>query len=141
MKKFLLVVVGLLVAFGLGYVPQYLKVSRLTAEMQQTQDELQQRVDTLEERNRILTLHSALGMLLLEVENQNYGNARERSTDWFDQLRNAISNSTSDSTTNALSEIAAQRDQVTAMLTETKPEAAARLRQMYRALAAVVGGQ
>ena len=139
MKKVVALTVGLLVAFGLGYVPQYLKSNRLAAEMQQSQERFQQQLAEVESRNKILMLHSELGMLLLEVENQNYGNARERSTAWFDHLRGVISGSTDQSTVKALNSIMGQRDTLTALLTEAKPEALTMVREMYRSMAAVVG--
>lgn len=139
MKKFLAVLIALIVAFGLGYIPQYMKVQQITAEFDQSRVQLEERIAEIDGRNSVLTLHGQLGMLLLEIENQNYGSARERSTLWFDRLRDVISNSPDEVTANALNPIMGQRDQMTALLTEAKPEALAMARDMYRSVAAVAG--
>ena len=87
----------------------------------------------------MLKLHSELGMLLLEVENQNYGIARERAAAWFKQLpdaRNAVADETS---RQAITALAAQRDAVIALLTEADSEVVPLIRQMYSSLAGVAG--
>ena len=139
MKKTLIVLVAVAVAFAAGYIPQYLSNQQLASQLGQSEEEMQGRIVELEGRNRLLALHSQLGMLLLEVENQNYGTARERSTNWFDQLRDAAAGSTDASTNQALNAIMNQRDTLTSLLTEADPKATATVREMYVSLAAALG--
>ena len=137
MKKFLLVVVVLVTVFGLGYVPQYLQVSRLSDELQESMDTYEARLAEMEELNQILQLQRDLGTLLLEVEDRNYGMARERSTEWFDRLADLVSSSATEQTRQALAAISRRRDTLTAMLTEANPDTATHVREMYQALASV----
>ncbi len=116
----LIVAVLLLAAFLGGYVPQSLKNRELTTRMQQTQ-----------ERLRLATLQNDLGMILVEVEQNNFGAAKERSTGFFDDLRQTIAATRDDGRKQRLTGLLNHRDEVTSDLTSLNAETAAKLRSLY----------
>ena len=77
-------------AFLAGSVPLYLKDGRLTEKVSVLQTRLGQAGHQL----TIATPRNQLGMILIEVEQNNFGLTRERSTHFFDGLRQVIRDQT-----------------------------------------------
>ena len=84
--SFLIAAVLLLAAYLGGFVPQYLKNREATAQLQQTQAQLAEAQAQL----RLAVLQNNLGLILVEVEQNNFRAAKERSTKFFDDLRQTI---------------------------------------------------
>ncbi len=121
--KFVVSLVLVIAAFLAGYVPGALKTANLRVELAGTQDRL-----------RVLSLLGELGMVLLEVGQNNFGKAREHSTKFFDQVRDAA-NATDDAKLKAtLEAILGQRDAIIADLASLHLEAGPRLEVIYREL-------
>lgn len=133
-KARLLIVVGLLlVAFLGGFVPQYLKHREAAAQTQQAQAQLAE----TQERLRLATLQNDLGMILVEVEQNNFGAAKERSTRFFDDLRATIALTREEKSKEGLTALLNHRDEITADLTALNAETAAKLRARYLEFPAV----
>lgn len=122
--KRVLIVWGLLVAaFAGGYLPQYLKNRGLESSLAEARQQL-----------RVAALDRELGMILVEVEQINFGNAKDRSTRFFDEARNMASEERDPALQQRLTAILKQRDEITSDLTAANPETAAKLRKMYKEL-------
>lgn len=138
MKKILWILAAVVVAFGVGYVPQFLKSRNLSRELEDTRERLEARLTEAELQSRLWHLNTGLGLLILEVEDQNYGNAQQRSTTWFDGLSEAMSTASDPGLRQTLSQLSDRRDRVTALLTQADPDVLNLLREMYRTLASAV---
>lgn len=112
MKRYL-VVVGLIVAaFLAGYVPAKL------------------RYNSLEQQYRKARLHRLLGMVLIEVQLNNYGTARERATEFFNAVAETASHADS-RTRQRLESIQSRRDEIIADLTAMNPEVTSKVRGIF----------
>jgi hypothetical protein len=80
-------------------------------------------------------LRSNAGLLLLEVQDQNYGTAREHSTAWFDEAAAIEPTTDHASLSSTLSELIGRRDRVTSLLTEGNADSGSEIRALYRTLA------
>ena len=132
MKRFLIGLAAILFLFPLGYWPLY---QREQAAVKST-EELRARLTELDERLRVASLQSRLGLILIDVEHGNFGKAAERSTKFFDDVRGALMASRSGSVRKSLETILSHRDEVTANLTGLKPGSADVLRRAYEEFAA-----
>jgi hypothetical protein len=110
----------LVLVFLLGFVPQYL-------EKRQIQRELA--IST--EKIKLSELRDLAGLMLLEGLRQNYGVARDYSSQYFDKLRET-SEGINDSTLKAsLQELLSNRDTVTAALTKADPASTSQLQAIF----------
>lgn len=135
MKKVLIVLLALVVSFLAGYVPQYFELQEMEQQCTEAEERYQELLADEREQNRVLQLHSELGMLLLEAQQSNFGNARERSTKLFNAVRDAVPATSDPKLKGALTNIMQQRDEITSGLTAASPEAVARIRGLYHELA------
>lgn len=85
----------------------------------------------MQEQLRLATLQNELGMILVEVEQNNFGSAKERSTRFFDDLRQILASTQDESVKLRLGAVLNRRDEVTSDLTMLNPETAAKLRGLY----------
>jgi hypothetical protein len=85
--KFFTIMILLLAAFLVGYVPLYQKNRKLEAELKDSQ----YRLAEVQEQFHIAILHNELGLILIEVEKSNFGIAKDRSSRFFDNLRQVTS--------------------------------------------------
>ena len=120
MKRILIIAAAIVIAFLAGYAPLQWKNYQSEQRLAETQDRL-----------RAARLEGQLGLLLIEVEQNNFGIARERSTKFFDEVRAALSESKDETARRRLEGILKRRDEVTADLTALKPSAADSLRKLY----------
>ncbi|MBK5294407.1 MAG: hypothetical protein JJE04_22345 [Acidobacteriia bacterium] len=122
--KNVVMVSGLVVAaFLAGYGPMYFKNS-----------ELQTKAASLEGDLKHARLRLEVGMMLVEVENGDFGKARERSTLFFNGVQEFMDSSTEEGTRATLKGILAQRDPVTSGLTALDPGVAAALRSIFASM-------
>lgn len=118
-----LVVLLLLVAFGAGFVPQWLAARQLRESLKTTSMEL-----------RLATLHRELGVASHEAQRNNYASAGEAASRFFNecaQLANTEPFAGDDRTRVALLGYASQRDEVMALLAASDPTARDRLASLY----------
>lgn len=137
-NRILMVIAGFLVAFGVGYVPQYLEIRSQTQELNSVRSQLEMQTALLERQRQLLPLTADLGLLLLEAEDRNYGVAGERSTRWFNGLNTLAGEIDDAELQRELAAIAGQRDEVTALLTRGDPTVVARLQAMYRSFTSAI---
>jgi len=110
----------LVLAFLLGFVPQYL-------EKRQIQRELA--IST--EKVKMSELRDLAGMMLLEGLQQNYGVARDYSSQYFDKLRETSERVENSTLKASLQELLGSRDMVTAALSTADPASASQLQAIF----------
>jgi type II secretory pathway pseudopilin PulG len=123
----IIIVILLLAAFLGGFIPMYLKNQELAEQVKAAQSNLEAAQDQL----RSALLQNALGLMLVEVEQNNFGLAQERSTRFFDDLRQAMATVRDDKTRARWASFLKRRDEITADLTALNPETPAKLRTLY----------
>ena len=124
------VIAGLLIllaTFLIGFVPQYLDKVRLRNELR-TSDE---RVMLLQLDVRMAELRDLCGMMLLEVQGQNYGLAREFSTQYFEKVRE-VAEDAPDPLGQPLRELLTNRDSINALLAQTDPASSSQIQMLCR---------
>lgn len=138
MKKFLVLVIALGVAFLAGYIPEYLQVQELKQQSAAAQEKLQSRIAALETKYEVAQIHSRLGMLILQVEQKNFGDSLKISTALFDQIAASLPTISDAASRQVLSDLSKQRDAITSALTSGSPDAAGKLKQFYEQLGKAV---
>lgn len=134
LKKLGLAIGVLLAVFLLGYVPSCQsarQVETQRAQLQQQLDSAATQRAQLEQQLRLARLHSQLGMLSFEVNRNNYTEAANYSTGFFNALRTYIDNSSAGAAREKLQTIAARRDEITAQLAKAEPAVKEKIAQMY----------
>jgi len=124
-------VVLLALAFGGGFVPQWLEARRLRATLETTSRDL-----------RLATLHRELGLASHEAQRNNYASASEAATRFFDDCAKLASTESfleEERTRVALSGYVAQRDEVMALLAAGDPTSRDRLAALYLTMDGVLG--
>jgi hypothetical protein len=110
----------LVVVFLLGFVPQYLEKRQIQSEIAISSEKL-----------KMSELRDLAGMMLLEVLRQNYGVARDYSSQYFDKLRNTSEQVENSTLKTSLQELLNSRDTVTAALSKADPDSASQLQAMF----------
>ena len=110
----------LLAAFLIGFVPQYMGKARLRDELGTTRLDL-----------RMAELRDLCGMMLLEVQGQNYGLAREFSTQYFEKVRQ-VAEDVPDPLGQPLRELLTSRDSLNALLAQTDPASSSQIQMLCR---------
>ena len=111
---------ALIVVFLLGYVPSC--VGARSAEEQRAE---------LEQKLKMAELRGQLGMASYEANRNNYANATEFSTNFFNGLRNAIDSAEDDTVKKRLQAMMALRDEITTNLAQADPVVKEKLARMY----------
>jgi len=127
MKKFLWITILILLAVAYigGYWPEHQKLRAA----QQAAAEAQQGMASAQAIARLCKLENDLLALIGQTENQNYGEARDLSRVFFDNLRQEIDRNPNASYKQDLETMLATRDAVTAGLARADATTAAALRQ------------
>lgn len=105
MQKIATALTVLALAFLLGFVPQYLQ-------KRQAQRELAVSIEKL----KLSELRDLAGLMLLESLRQNYGDARDYSSQYFDKLREISEGVNNPTLKMSLQKLLNDRDRVTAAL-------------------------
>jgi hypothetical protein len=128
-----------LVAFLIGFVPMSLKNRSLNYQLQQKERALAERTSNFQkqqaaslEKLRLAELNNQLGMLMIMTQEKNFGKARERSTRFFDGLRQLIQDTQDNSLREKLTPILNRRDEITADLTTADVGVTGKLRAFYQ---------
>ena len=112
---------GVLIAvFALGYIPSC--VSAGNAKEQNTR---------LERRLKLVDLHNRLGMTGYEANRNNYANAAQMSSDFFNGLKEMIDTTEDQPLKQKLQPISTRRDEITTNLAQADPGVKEKLAQMY----------
>ena len=119
-QKTVIGLVILVLVFLLGFMPQYL-------EKRQLQRELAISIEKL----KLSELRDLAGLMLLEGLRQNYGVARDYSSQYFDKLREISEQAENSTLKAALQELLSSRDAVTAALSKADPASASQLQEIF----------
>jgi hypothetical protein len=127
MRKIMLLVVVVLVvwAFLLGYLPQHKQV----AAVQEENVQLKNQLASAEAVERIARLQNELLVLIEQVDGQNYGEAQKLSNTYFDDMRKEIDTDKGAAYVAKLETILGRRDAVTAGLARAEAPTVGMLRQ------------
>jgi hypothetical protein len=119
-NRLLLYAIVLVVVFLLGFVPQYLKSYRLTAEVQ-----------TLSWQNKVGAARDLIGLTFLELSKNNFGVAAQHASQFFNQIRLLNGEAIEPAQRDLLQQIGAQRDAVTAGLAQADPAVRAPVQEIF----------
>jgi hypothetical protein len=120
MRKAMIALVTVLIVFLLGFVPQYLEKRRI-----------QSQLDVATERLQLSELRDLAGMMLLEGLRQNFGTARDYSSQYFEKLRETAEQVEDSTLKMSLDELLSSRDQLTAALSKADPGSASQLQAIF----------
>ncbi len=141
MRRFFIISGSVVVSFLLGYGIVFLEKRQLEQSSEATRQQLQAALDDAEDRARIGSVANQLGVILIEVERNNYGNAQELATQFFDDL-NELSRSAHDaSTRERLSQVVRRRDEITTDLATLNAETKTKLQAIYTHLVSVASAE
>ena len=112
--------VVLIAVFLLGYLPATMNSQRAQV----------QRSD-LEYKLRLAELRSQLGMSSYEANRNNFANAAQFSSEFFDGLRNIVDATRDETLKQKLQAVLSRRDEITTNLAEANPVVKEKLSQMY----------
>ena len=104
-NKIVVVAVALVAVFLLGFLPQHFKASRLEAELSQSRD-----------ANAGADLRDLIGLAYLQSSQKNYGLAAATSGQFFNRVREVANQTQDGSRRQALEDLLAPRDRITALL-------------------------
>jgi hypothetical protein len=99
--------------FLLGFLPQYLK----NRELQRQLESPRKTIDALTLRVQMSEIRDVASLMLLELSRQNYGLARDYSTQYYSKLREAADTAQDPNLKKSLEELASTRDSLTTSLT------------------------
>ena len=124
------VIAGLLIllaTFLIGFVPQYMDKVRLRNELRTSGE----RAVSLGLDLRMAELRDLCGMMLLEVQGQNYGLAREFSTQYFEKVRE-VAEDVTEPRGQSLRELLTSRDSLNAFLARTDVASSSEIQTLCR---------
>ena len=120
MRKTVTGLVILVMVFLMGFVPQYLQKRQIQAELA-----------TSAEKLKVSELRDLAGMMMLEALRQNYGVARDYSSQYFEKLRETSEQVENATLKASLQELLSSRDAVTASLSKADPTSASQLQAIF----------
>ena len=141
MKRFLIYTAAFILVFLAGFVPQYWKLHKLQVASTGTIQEKDTRIADLETELRVAQLQGVLGMMVIDVHQGNFGKARDRSTPFFDGIRDVAAKTTNERMRKQLDAILNRRDEVVSGLTAVSTGVSGTLESMYTALQEASAGQ
>jgi len=112
--KIIVAFVAIITVFLLGFVPQFLGKRRVTAEL----EDVRAKLSIAQEQMAIDDVRKLAGWMLLEASRQNYGTAREYSTQYFNKLRELADTSEAAPLRSPASELLKSRDSITSGLAQ-----------------------
>ena len=101
--------------FLLGFVPEYLKNRDLRLQLQNPQNT----IDALKLQVQMGELRDAASLMLIEISRQNYGLARDYSTQFYGKVNDAIDTVQGPELKKSLQELATTRDSLTFEVTRS----------------------
>src|SRR5689334_264045 len=120
MNKILVAAVALVAVFLIGFVPQYVKASRLDSELRLSR-----------EASAGAALRDLVALAYLQANQKNYGMAAETSGRYFNQVREVAGQTQDASRRKALEDLLAPRDRVTAELAKGDPAVIGDLQDLF----------
>ncbi len=118
-KGWLVAILAIIIAFGVGYGWQYTKVLQLRKDLAATRAQLE-----------VQTLYVELGQTAFEAQRGNYEQARREASSFFTGLQTAVDSMVPDQRT-PFEPILAERDNVITALSRANPDAADMLSGLF----------
>lgn len=119
-KKLAVAAVVLIFVFLAGFIPSCMSAR-----------DAQERSTRLQHKLTLADLHVRLGMTSYEVNRNNYANAAQTSTDFFNGLKVMIDTTTDEGLKQKLQAIGMRRDEITTNLAQADPGVKEKLAQMF----------
>jgi hypothetical protein len=116
MNLFKYVVIALLVGGAIGFIPTYLQLRDSRAQAVATETRLTMELAESRRHLALSSIHSQLGVLLLEVRESNFEAAGKTSTSLYNSIDDTLAIVEADDDLRRLRTLAATRDEVTAAL-------------------------
>jgi uncharacterized membrane-anchored protein YhcB (DUF1043 family) len=129
-----LAIVGLVLAFLIGFVPSWSRARALDSALGETRSEL----ETTRFELDLYQVQGRLGAALAEAQRSNYERSRQLMTQVFSGLQANLPRMTDPDRRQAAELILAQRDEIITQLSRAEPESVQRLMLLYTHLFAVV---
>jgi hypothetical protein len=131
LKQLLIWVVVVAASYVGGYATRYVETRGLREELNDVERTSKSQVSQLQQQLQVSRLHGELGLLILEVEQSNFGKARQFSTRFFEDLLAVLRETREEASRPSLEAIRQRRDEITADLAQSNPEVGKKLRQIY----------
>jgi len=129
----------IIAAFLIGFVPGRLTTHSLNNQLQQKEQVLAEQASDFQEQQalsraklRLAELNNQLGMLMIMTQEKNFGEARERSTQFFDGLRQYTQDAQDQNLREKLTVILNRRDEITTDLALANAGVSNKLRALYQ---------
>jgi len=137
----------IIAAFLIGFVPGRLATHSLNNQLQQKKQALAEQASDFQKQQafsraklRLAELNNQLGMLMIMTQEKNFGEARERSTQFFDGLRQYAQDAQDQNLREKLTVILNRRDEITADLTLASAGVSDKLRALYQEMFRIGAG-
>lgn len=138
MKRFLVVVLLMAISFLIGYLPQYLEAVRLEETLAETSEQQASELARLEERLTLRRLQNQLGMVLLELGQNNAGRAQTLAGEYFNGVTELGFMFSDPEVAQQLRDIGNQRDAITLSLATPTPDTTRQLNQLYMRMSQLI---
>jgi hypothetical protein len=115
--KLLSSLIVILAAFLVGFMPQWLQNRRQTSELQTARET----ISRLQLQTEIEGIRNLAARMLLQASRQNYGNAGELSTDFFNRVQQLTATSTDSAVHTTAADLLQLRDSITSSLAQGNP--------------------
>ena len=119
-NRVIVIIVLLIVAFLAGFVPQYMKVSRLENDLSASRQE-----------NALSQLRELSALTFVQATQKNYGLAAGTSTQFFTRTREMAQREADATMRKALEDLLESQDKITAELAKGDPGALDDLRELF----------
>ena len=119
-NKTVVAAIALITVFLVGFVPQYVKVSRLENELRQSRQE-----------TAGAELRGLIGFTYVQASQKNYGLAAETSSRFFNRVREVANQTQEVNRRKGLEDLLALRDSVTAALAKGDAAVMGDLQQLF----------
>jgi hypothetical protein len=116
----------IILVFLAGFVPQFLDKRRVQTELDDTRTKL----STAQRQIAIDEIRRLAGSMLLEASRQNYGTAREHSTEYFNRVSEMADKPENFALRNSLAELLNLRDSVTSNLAQANASVLSELQSL-----------
>jgi hypothetical protein len=119
-KKIIMAAVALIAVFLVGFVPQYVKATRLESEFRQSRQDAEG-----------AGIRDLIGLAYLQASQKNYGLAAETSSRFFSRVREAANQTADANRRKALENLLTLRDKITAELAKGDPAVMGDLEELF----------
>ncbi len=126
-----IVAAAILVAFLIGFLPQWLQARNQRLEMEAARQEWQAERTSLQHELEIARLEGRLGAALAESLRGNYERSRQLMVSFYTDLENTLPAITDAEQRREIEALLQQRFEIVTLLSRAEPEATERLMLMY----------